>query len=112
MDFAEAERKATEEAERIKQLGYDRAKEDEAERTKVKTTQDSLKTAPRSLGGIGAVEKSNGTAPAAVVSKPRGNAQDMERLGMGMKKMAFGSAPAPVSSSSRYLYLFLNIINY
>lgn len=96
LDFAEAERKATEEAERIKQLGYDRIKEEEEERARAKKAEEDLKNS-RSLG-VGKVEKSNGTAP-AVVSKPRGNAQDMERLGMGMQKMGFGSVPAPAPAS-------------
>ncbi|CDO72266.1 hypothetical protein BN946_scf184970.g118 [Trametes cinnabarina] len=61
VDFAEAERKAAEEAERIRQLGYDRE------------------------------------PPAA----PKGNAQDMERLGMGMKRLGFGAVPsAPAASTS------------
>jgi len=97
LDFAEAERKAAEEAERIKQLGYDRLKEEEEERARAKKAEEELKNS-RSLG-VGKTDKNNSTAP-AVVSKPRGNAQDMERLGMGMKKMGFGSVPAPAAPAS------------
>jgi ADP-ribosylation factor GTPase-activating protein 2/3 len=97
LDFAEAERKATEEAERIKQLGYDRLKEEEEERARAKKAEEELKSS-RSLG-VGKVEKSNGTVP-TTVSKPRGTTQDMERLGMGMKKMGFGSVPAASAPAS------------
>lgn len=97
LDFAEAERKATEEAERIKQLGYDRLKEEEEERVRAKKAEEELKSS-RSLG-FGKVEKSNGAVP-ATVSKPRGTTQDMERLGMGMKKMGFGSVPAASAPAS------------
>jgi len=96
MDFAEAERKAAEEAERIKQLGYDRLKEEEEERARAKKVEEQLTAAPLS---VGKVEKSNGTIP-AITNKPRGNAQDMERLGMGMKKLGFGGVPTPSPASS------------
>lgn len=99
MDFAEAERKAAEEAERIKQLGYDRLKEEEEERAKAKKAEEERQTASRNISVVGKVTSST----PVVANKPRGNAQDMERLGMGMKKMGFGAVPtssAPASTSS------------
>jgi ADP-ribosylation factor GTPase-activating protein 2/3 len=102
LDFAEAERKAAEEAERIKQLGYDRLKEEEEERAKAKSVQESLQAASRNVGVIGKVTS---TTPVVAASKPRGNAQDMERLGMGMKKMGFGAVPAAASASVSTRYI-------
>ncbi|KAI9065960.1 ArfGap-domain-containing protein [Trametes sanguinea] len=95
VDFAEAERKAAEEAERIRQLGYDREREkaEEEERARVAAAEKSA----AAVKAKSPVTKSVPSAPAA----PKGNAQDMERLGMGMKRLGFGAVPsAPAASSS------------
>ena len=57
INFAEAERKAVEEAERIKQLGYDREKEKADEEENARKQADTLKAAP----GI-AIDTSKGAA--------------------------------------------------
>ncbi|KAG0701927.1 hypothetical protein DFH29DRAFT_537392 [Suillus ampliporus] len=96
IDFAEAERKATEEAERIKQLGYDRQREEEEERTqkeaeKVAASQAKVKAADTAI------------QPSTVQGKvdlQKGNSQDLERLGMGFRKLGFGGVPTASPSST------------
>ncbi|KZT69550.1 ArfGap-domain-containing protein [Daedalea quercina L-15889] len=93
LDFAEAERKAAEEAERIKQLGYDREKEakEEAERAATKAAASPLPSSARP-------QSAKLVPSSAAPSTPKGNAQDMERLGMGMKRLGFGGVPTPTTS--------------
>ncbi|KAI0028838.1 hypothetical protein K488DRAFT_57661 [Vararia minispora EC-137] len=99
LDFAEAERKAQEEAERIKQLGYDREREEAEEKARKEAAALELKT--RAVASVG---KKPAAAAAPAPKKPVGSAQDMERLGMGMKRLGFGGVPAvaaaPTSASS------------
>ncbi|CAL1713739.1 unnamed protein product [Somion occarium] len=95
IDFAEAERKAAEEAERIKQLGYDREKEKVEEEERLRKEAESLKSAPALKSP--ALAKSP-TSPA--IATPKGSAQDMERLGMGFKRLGFGGVPAAAASTS------------
>ncbi|KAG2124599.1 hypothetical protein DEU56DRAFT_744486 [Suillus clintonianus] len=95
IDFAEAERKAAEEAERIKQLGYDRQREEEEERAqkeaeKVTASQARVKAA-------GAVQVN---AVQGKVDLQKGNSQDLERLGMGFRKLGFGAVPVASPSST------------
>ncbi|KAL4249370.1 ArfGap-domain-containing protein [Abortiporus biennis] len=98
IDFAEAERKAVEEAERIKQLGYDREREKAEEEARKKKEAESLslnlKSAPVPTTPRSAVSS------AKVEVKPKGSAQDMERLGMGMKRLGFGAVPVAESSKA------------
>ncbi|KAI0088698.1 hypothetical protein BDY19DRAFT_949259 [Irpex rosettiformis] len=97
IDFAEAERKAAEEAERIKQLGYDRERERLEEEERAKKAAEEAKIALVSR----AQASSNGKAATAPVqTKPLGNAHDMERLGMGMKRLGFGAVPAASARAS------------
>ncbi|VDB92126.1 unnamed protein product [Peniophora sp. CBMAI 1063] len=99
VDFAEAERKAQEEAERIKQLGYDR--EREAAEEKARKDAAALELKSRAQQSVG---KAPTTSSAPVAPKPNGSGQDMERLGMGMKRLGFGGVPsasAAAPSSSR-----------
>ncbi|KAH9968327.1 hypothetical protein BGW80DRAFT_1339115 [Lactifluus volemus] len=82
VDFAEAERRAAVEAERIRQLGYDRERE-EAE------AQAAREAAALEL-------KNKSTAASSSSSKPAltgNNAADVERLGMGVKRLGFGGLP-------------------
>jgi ADP-ribosylation factor GTPase-activating protein 2/3 len=76
VDFAEAERRAAAEAERIRQLGYDRERE-EAE------AQAAREAAALELKNRSAAT----TVPAGASSA------DVERLGMGVKKLGFGALP-------------------
>jgi len=90
VDFAEAERRAAAEAERIRQLGYDRERE-EAE------AQAAREAA--------ALELKNKSGAATTVPAGASSA-DVERLGMGVKKLGFGALPraqpatAPKASTS------------
>nr|VWO98181.1 Trihydroxynaphthalene reductase (EC (T3HN reductase) [Ganoderma boninense] len=97
VNFEEAERKAVEEAERIRQLGYDREREkaEEEERVRVAAEQAAANKAKASP----AATKST-PAPSSTVATPKGNAQDMERLGMGFKRLGFGAVPAAAASTS------------
>ncbi|KAI0369401.1 ArfGap-domain-containing protein [Pilatotrama ljubarskyi] len=95
VDFAEAERRAAAEAERIRQLGYDREREKAEEEERTRLAAESAKTAATAKAKS-PVTKSAPAAPAA----PKGSAQDMERLGMGMKRLGFGAVPAAAAASS------------
>ena len=95
MDFDQAEKLATQEAERIKQLGYDRQKEEAEEKAKAQKKTLELKPTPVTTTTKQPVQNTN-TTP-----QPRGSQQDMERLGMGMKKLAFGSVPTQTPASTR-----------
>ena len=99
VDFAEAERKAAEEAERIRQLGYDREREKAEEEERVRVAAE--KAAANKAKTSSAATKSTPVASSASasVATPKGNAQDMERLGMGFKRLGFGAVPAAAASS-------------
>lgn len=98
IDFAEAERKAAEEAERIKQLGYDRQREEEEERARQQAEQ-----AAQADARAKAVNTNPATSPIpAKMDVQRGNSQDLERLGMGFRKLGFGTVPTtPQASTTR-----------
>ncbi|RPD56694.1 ArfGap-domain-containing protein [Lentinus tigrinus ALCF2SS1-7] len=94
VNFEEAERKAAEEAERIRQLGYDREREKAEEEARARlAAEQSAATKAKSP-----VTKSTPITPA--VAAPKGSAQDMERLGMGMKRLGFGGVPAAAAAST------------
>ncbi|QRV77180.1 GTPase activating protein for Arf protein [Ceratobasidium sp. AG-Ba] len=95
IDFAAAEKKAKEEEERIKQLGYDAEKEREeaakaaAQKPIIAPTPTSTAPAARSAGG--ATEKRSSV--------------EMERLGMGMGRLGFGAisgGPAAAPAKKQY----------
>ena len=96
VDFAEAERKATEESERTKQLGYDREREEQEERARKEKEALELKSKAATVG-----VKTKTVEVAKVAPKPNGSSQDMERLGMGMKRLGFGGVPAAAAASSK-----------
>ncbi|KAI5986778.1 hypothetical protein F5J12DRAFT_868293 [Pisolithus orientalis] len=98
IDFAEAERKAAEEAERIKRLGYDRQREEEEERAK----QEAEKAGPAvKVKGADASTAPRVVALPGKVDPQGGSSQDMERLGMGFRKLGFGTVPtSPTTASS------------
>lgn len=104
-DFEKAQKEAESEEERIRQLGYDRKREeDEAEAEKKRKEAEKVKAASleiggpakSGLGGSTAPVRSNSTASPA----PAGSSQDMARLGMGMKRLGFGSTGGPATSPS------------
>jgi ADP-ribosylation factor GTPase-activating protein 2/3 len=93
IDFAEAERRAQAEAEHIKQLGYDKQREEEEEKKRKEAEKAQAATSAKAKEPkIG-----NGKAATSISAKvetPRGNNQDLERLGMGFKKLGFGALPS------------------
>ncbi|KAG6336260.1 hypothetical protein ID866_2837 [Astraeus odoratus] len=100
INFAEAERKAAEEAERIKKLGYDRQREEEEERARREVEKAAQADKAKATDG-GATVKA---APVpGKVDPQRGSSQDLERLGMGVRKLGFGAIPTapPALSSAR-----------
>jgi ADP-ribosylation factor GTPase-activating protein 2/3 len=105
IDFAEAERKAAEEAERIKKLGYDRQREEEEERAQ----KDAEKVAALQARAKPADAAQTSTVQGKV-DLQKGNSQDLERLGMGFRKLGFGGVPsASPSSSARSRYIPISI---
>ncbi|GAA5961577.1 hypothetical protein JCM21900_006639 [Sporobolomyces salmonicolor] len=80
INFEEAERKAKEEEERIKRLGYDRKKEEEeqvaAAAAAVASAQAKAGSALAGTNGRGAAQKKDSA--------------EVERLGMGVRKLGFG----------------------
>ncbi|KZP04275.1 ArfGap-domain-containing protein [Athelia psychrophila] len=86
IDFAEAERKAREEAERVKQAEQQRQRQQEEE----KARQEAAKLQAASLKAKQAEAK---PVPSKNGATPKAANPDMERLGMGVKKLGFGARP-------------------
>lgn len=104
IDFAEAERKAAEDAERIKQLGYDRQREEEEERAQ----KEVEKLAASQMKAKAADTAVKASTVQGKVDLQKGNSQDLERLGMGFRKLGFGAVPTASSASStrsRYIQI-------
>lgn len=113
------EKKAKAEEERIKQLGYDRKREEEEAAARRKLEEEARKEKTKELGGpaksdLGATRSYVPSATATTAaSQPKGNTQDMSRLGMGMKRLGLGtvaSAPATPKSSCVTIHFFPFII--
>ncbi|KZV61533.1 ArfGap-domain-containing protein [Peniophora sp. CONT] len=98
VDFAEAERKAQEEAERIKQLGYDREREAAEEKARQEAAKLEINKS-RAQPSIGKAPSTSSSTSAPVAPKPNGSGQDMNRLGMGMKRLGFGGVPAAAGAA-------------
>ncbi|GAA6054519.1 hypothetical protein JCM3770_005826 [Rhodotorula araucariae] len=81
INFEEAERKAREEEERIKRLGYDRQKEEED------AAAAAAAAATAARGGMGGNAKAEQQAKALQAKKDSG---EVDRLGMGVRKLGFG----------------------
>ncbi|KAF9517257.1 hypothetical protein BS47DRAFT_1483455 [Hydnum rufescens UP504] len=100
INFEEAERKAKAEEERIKKLGYDAQREAQEERIRKDAGAIAAPTTKFSAGSgrSGAVD-----GPSILnVDKDEGkrNTQDMERLGMGIKRLGFGASNAAAAAPS------------
>ncbi|KAH7098009.1 ArfGap-domain-containing protein [Auriculariales sp. MPI-PUGE-AT-0066] len=96
INFDDAQRKAQEEEERAKQAKRD------AEREEEETRQHSEAAAAQAAAASPAKDTAastggGGGSSAIAAPKPkhaRGPSQDLERLGMGMKRLGFGGSPA------------------
>ena len=117
VDFAEAERKAIEEAERIKKLGYDREQEEKEE--KARKEIESLKRA-QELGSRAGIATATTTAQATTnggyksTTDPQKSAS-FPRLGFGAipgAGAAAAVAAAPTTSKTRYASFFFFLIFY
>ncbi|KDQ08336.1 hypothetical protein BOTBODRAFT_59413 [Botryobasidium botryosum FD-172 SS1] len=97
LNFEEAERKAREEEERIKKLGYD-AKKEEEERARIEKENAAAKGAAGKSAGAGGV--GSGSAASAAKDVPKGNPQEMERLGMGVRRLGFGQTAAAAGAGA------------
>lgn len=90
IDFEAAERKAKEEEERIKQLGYDAERERE-EAAKAAAQKPIIAPTPTSSAAAG--------TPAARNGGEKRSSADMERLGMGMGRLGFGAVSGGPSAA-------------
>ncbi|OAV92439.1 hypothetical protein PTTG_07965 [Puccinia triticina 1-1 BBBD Race 1] len=75
INFEEAERKAKEEEERVKKLGYDTRAEQEAQESKAAFKPNDVKPS---------------TSSTNAAANPAKNVSQDERLGMGFRKLGFG----------------------
>ncbi len=94
VNFEEAERMARAEEERIKLLGYD---------SKMEVQQDTPSNSSQSPSDIQQPPSTaNTTIPSFNATSTTDNPQDIERLGLGFKRLGFGqsSASAPPTSTS------------
>ncbi|TKA56723.1 hypothetical protein B0A53_01918 [Rhodotorula sp. CCFEE 5036] len=100
INFEEAERKAREEEERIKRLGYDRRKEEEEQAAAAaaaasRNGNSSAGVASGSGAGGASSKTGGGGAPSRLASQAaaleaKKDSGDMDRLGMGVRKLGFG----------------------
>ena len=87
IDFAEAERRALEEAERIKQLGYDRQREEEEE--KAKKEAEALQAAANLKAQSSEIGyKTNGNIAAQRMAAP------------GFTRLGFGAIPGAATAKA------------
>lgn len=97
LDFDAAEKKAREEAERVAKLGYDPEAEAAPAEAQIKSAQPTESTSiaaptplsPGRAGGFGSTNKA-----------PERSESDMERLGMGVRKLGFGQVGGGSPASS------------
>ncbi|KAI0770631.1 hypothetical protein C8Q74DRAFT_1439197 [Fomes fomentarius] len=80
---------------RPKQLGYDHECEKAEEEQRFRLAAEQSATATAKFR----VTKSAAPVTPAVTA-PKGNAQDLERLGMGIKRLGFGAVPAAAAAST------------
>ncbi|EJC98342.1 ArfGap-domain-containing protein [Fomitiporia mediterranea MF3/22] len=109
VDFEKAQKEAEAEEARIKQLGYDRKREEEEAAAAVKASIAASIAAvkastevggPAKTGLTGAPSSAASSGNSRLVSHQKGSSQDMARLGMGMKRLGLGSASATPSTST------------
>ncbi|KAI7241710.1 putative ARF GTPase activator [Hortaea werneckii] len=100
LDFDEAEKKAREEAERKERLGYDPDEEQPPSETQIKAAQPEASTttlhqptplSPGRAGSFGSTGAKSGQQRAD---------NDVERLGMGVRKLGFGQVGAPKGAAA------------
>ncbi|GAA5940489.1 ADP-ribosylation factor GTPase-activating protein [Sporobolomyces koalae] len=77
IDFEQAEKRAKEEEERIKRLGYDRRQEEQQEQERLAQRQQQQ-------------QQQAHTSQTGSAKKPIKKDSDVERLGMGVRKLGFG----------------------
>ncbi|KAG8744367.1 ADP-ribosylation factor GTPase activating protein, ER-Golgi transport [Ceratobasidium sp. 414] len=97
IDFAAAERKAKEEEERVKQLGYDA----EREREEAAKAAALAASAPKSVAAPTPVR----SATTSGIGGEKRSSVDMERLGMGMGRLGFGAVsggPSAAPAAKKY----------
>lgn len=102
IDFEKAQREAEAEEERIRQLGYDRKREEEeAKAAKLAEEAAKANAARDKANEVGGPAKSglDRSGSSKLVGHQKGNSQDMSRLGMGMKRLGLGTAASPAVTS-------------
>ena len=101
INFEEAERKAKVEEERIKQLGYDAQREAQEEQMRKEGSAVAASVAKSSAGPGPSGTATVNSSSALIPDKDQGkrSSQDMERLGMGIRRLGFGASSVGPSSS-------------
>ncbi|KAF9580312.1 ADP-ribosylation factor GTPase activating protein, ER-Golgi transport [Lunasporangiospora selenospora] len=109
--FEAAEARARAEAGRIEKLGFEAAEEErlqkiatdkaKAEAVKAGSMGSSNGGAGGGGGGGSANMRTNYYQPNSMAEKSRTSSEDMERLGMGVGRMAFGAVPSSKPSAMR-----------
>lgn len=97
IDFAEAERKAEEEAERVKQLGLDKQRQEEEEKARKQAESLAAAANAKSKATEPAPQKANGKGK---VDTSKAASPDLERLGMGFGRLGFGAVPSSGAASA------------
>jgi hypothetical protein len=102
VNFEEVERRAADEAEQSKQLDSDQSWLEVENEKKLPNDQD-----PKAIE-VASISKTPPSVDKTVDKKSIGNAADIERLGMGSKRLGFGQAPGAGASSKSRLQLLFN----
>ena len=114
INFDEVEKKAREEAAQTKKMEEEQRRRQEEEKARLETVKleaTAVSAKPKSPEAGSTSSKPAAAAVEGAATKsmtPQGNTQDLERLGMGFRKLGFGSVPpsgtAPTSQSKYALY--------
>jgi ADP-ribosylation factor GTPase-activating protein 2/3 len=104
VDFAAAEKKAKEEEERIKQLGYDRERELEEERARKEA--EALKAAELAKAKSAEISLSSRVGGTSGTASGTSKPANFPRLGFGAIPTAQNTAPA-ASPSPKFVLLIL-----
>ncbi|GAA5907588.1 hypothetical protein JCM8208_000011 [Rhodotorula glutinis] len=89
INFEEAERKAREEEERVKRLGYDRLQEEEEEAKRVAAASSAAASA-RGAGANGGGSAGGKLEQQQKALQAKKDSGEVDRLGMGVRKLGFG----------------------
>ena len=115
INFDEVEKRAQEEAAQAKKKEEEERKRREEDKARLEAEEklgmaavaSGATTKSTEVGSKPAVAVVDASVAAAKSKTPQGNTHDLERLGMGFKKLGFGGVPQ-ASASSRSKYVLYN----